>query len=182
MTPARSDSTAETHRIQWVFHRLEEPAPFLKEGCKEVQDSNKEGIGVGGGIRLTGHRRAPCRPLYGSACNLGKPVFPEVTFYLPILSQPPGRKIERLTSLQGISGPGSYLTHFRDRSPPLRGQCPAPAPPPLGPSDPMQDLKQPAKFQRFINTPFKCLKKVSTTKKILIRIPDIIKYFRDPGD
>lgn len=57
-------ATAETHSIQCSSNG-EEVAQFLENGYKEVRDGKKGRVGVsgfGGGVRLTGHRKALCSP------------------------------------------------------------------------------------------------------------------------
>lgn len=105
----------KAHRVQQTG---KEQHNSQKRG-KEVQESREGRVGVervGEGMRLRGQKRTLCGPLPGSACTLGN-LFPEVTFHLPILSQPPERNIETGIGKQGISGPGSYLIHVTEGPP-----------------------------------------------------------------
>lgn len=91
--PARSDSNVETCS-EGSLDR-EGAVPFPQSGCKAVQDGKNGRAGVQWRKNRAGrsrHRRAPCRPLLGSACTLKKPVFKS---HLPstCLTQLPGRNL-----------------------------------------------------------------------------------------
>lgn len=123
-----------------VFDRLGRSSTLLpKKSVKKCRMGRREKLGwdkVEGGIRLTDHRRTQCRP----SLVLPAPwenIFPKVTLYLPILSQLPGRILERWIGWQGISGPGSYLTHFIRGVGVLLSQGTVSSPHQLPPSAPM---------------------------------------------
>lgn len=76
-----------------VHQTMREQYHSQKAAVKQYRMARMEELECGGGgTGQTGHRRAPCRPLLGSACTLKKPVFKS---HLPStsLTQLPGRNL-----------------------------------------------------------------------------------------
>lgn len=154
-------------------------AQFPKRGCKQLRDSRKGQAGVGWGGRRDKADRSQESTMHHEKTYSQR--WPSTCPFCPNFlreSWEMGWQARR-----SVSAPGSYLTHFSRGGWGVRGvllsQGTVSSPCHLPPSAPMQDQKQPSMSHRFINKPFKYLKKSFTTKNILTAIPDIINDFRD---